>query len=169
MNLDDAPADDRTLELTAALERLTRMFLRVLASPSELSLTTVGTLTTLERTGPRRLTELAAGEGVTQPAMTQLISRLQDAGLAARATDPDDGRVVLVHITDTGRAALAERRAARAERLAVRLAQLTPAERAALVAALPALDALTDQAPDDGPHPSAGASKPSVTRKGAGS
>ena len=78
---------------------------------------------------------LAAREGVTQPAMTQLISRLEDAGLVRRESDPDDGRVVLVAITDEGRATLAHRRATRAERLAVILAQLSPDHRAALAAA----------------------------------
>jgi DNA-binding MarR family transcriptional regulator len=129
-------------EVTTALEQLTRLFLK-LNSPSEFSLTTAATLATLERSGPRRLTELAVLEGVTQPAMTQLISRLQEAGLATRATDPTDGRVVQVHITDAGRAALADRRAARAERLADLLVQLSPAEQAALAAALPAIEALT--------------------------
>ena len=38
------------------------------------------TLATLERSGPCRLTSLAASQGVTQPAMTQLIARLREAG-----------------------------------------------------------------------------------------
>ncbi|MFR9723152.1 MarR family winged helix-turn-helix transcriptional regulator [Streptomyces sp. MS19] len=129
-------------EAVSSLERLLRLFRRM-STPSDLSLTAVATLSTLERTGPRRLTELAAAEGVTQPAMTQLVSRLQDAGLAARAPDPTDGRVVLVGITDEGRAFLTRRRALRAERLLGLLDQLTPEDRAALEAALPAIDALT--------------------------
>ncbi|MFD3451371.1 MarR family winged helix-turn-helix transcriptional regulator [Streptomyces sp. NPDC058691] len=125
-----------------ALERLYRM-LRRLTQPSELSLTTVATLSTLEQSGPFRLTELAALEGVTQPAMTQVVSRLQESGLAVRMPDPADGRVVLVHITDAGRAAIARRRAVRAERLGELLEQLSADERAALSAALPAIEALT--------------------------
>jgi DNA-binding MarR family transcriptional regulator len=74
--------------------------------------------------------------------MTQLIARLQDAGLVDRAADPADGRVVQVRITADGKAMLARRRAVRAERLAGLLQRLSPDERAALTAALPAMDVL---------------------------
>ena len=99
--------------VAAALERLVGLF-RSLTPPGGLSLTAAATLATLERMGPCRLTWLATREGVTQPAMTQLIARLQDAGLVGRAADPADGRVVQVRITAEGKAVLARRRAARA-------------------------------------------------------
>ncbi len=134
--------------LAAGLERLIGLFRR-LSPPSGLSLTAAATLATLERSGPCRLTSLAVQEGVTQPAMTQLIARLQDAGLAGRATDPGDGRVVQIHITAAGRALLARRRAVRAERLAGLLAQLSPEELAALAAALPAMETLASARHDD--------------------
>ncbi|MFB9247211.1 MarR family winged helix-turn-helix transcriptional regulator [Sphaerisporangium melleum] len=137
-------------EVARMLDRLARLVLR-LNTPGELSLTTASTLATLDRSGPCRLTDLAARQGVTQPAMTQLVSRLQESGLAERAADPQDRRVVLVRITAAGRAALAERRRARGERLAVLLTELDEAERAALTAALPAIDALTRLLPDDAP------------------
>src|SRR5580693_839188 len=114
--------------VAAALERLIGLF-RSLSPASGLSLTSAATLATLDRSGPSRLTWLAGREGVTQPAMTQVIARLEDAGLVDRAADPADGRVVQVRITADGRAMLAGRRALRAER-------------AALAAALPAMDAL---------------------------
>ena len=84
---------ERTLAsgVAAGLERLIGLF-RSLSPPDGLSLTAAATLATLERSGPRRLTALAAQEGVTQPAMTQLIARLQDSGLVGRDADPDDGR-----------------------------------------------------------------------------
>jgi DNA-binding MarR family transcriptional regulator len=127
--------------LAAGLERLIGLF-RSLSPPSGLSLTAAATLATLERSGPRRLTSLAGQEGVTQPAMTQLIARLQDSGLVRREADPADGRVVQVRLTDQGREMLAHRRAVRAERLATILVRLSPEDRAALGAALPAIDAL---------------------------
>jgi DNA-binding MarR family transcriptional regulator len=129
--------------IAAVLERLNGLF-RSLSPPSGLSLTAAATLATLERFGPCRLTWLAAREGVTQPAMTQLIARLQEAGLVDRAADPADGRVVQVRLTAEGRATLARRRAVRAERLAGLLAELSPDERATLTAALPAMDALAN-------------------------
>jgi DNA-binding MarR family transcriptional regulator len=142
----ESPEYALATEVAAGLERLIGLF-RSLSPPGGLSLTAVSTLATLERSGPCRLTSLAALQGVTQPAMTQLIARLQDAGLAGRAADPGDGRVVQIHITDDGRALLARRRAVRAGQLAGLLAQLSPEERAALAAALPAIEALASARP----------------------
>jgi len=130
-------------EVAAALERLFGVFRR-LSPPDGLSLTAAATLSTLERSGPCRLTRLAAREGVTQPAMTQLIARLQEAGLVDRANDPTDGRVAQIRLTDDGRATVARRRAVRADRLAGLLAGLTPSEQDALAAAVPAMDALAN-------------------------
>ena len=143
-----ATIDGLARELAAELDRVVGMY-RSLSQPSTLSLTAVGTLATLQRSGPSRLTALAAREGVTQPAMTQLITRLEDAGLVRRETDHADGRVVLVAITDEGRATLASRRARRAEKLAPMLAKLSPDHRTALTAALPALAALGSARRDD--------------------
>jgi DNA-binding MarR family transcriptional regulator len=138
-------ASERTLAagVAAALERLIGLF-RSLSPPNGLSLTAAATLATLERSGPSRLTALSVREGVTQPAMTQLIGRLQESGLVSRDTDPADGRVVQVRLTDEGRTMLARRRAVRAERLAEILARLSPEEQTALGAALPAMDALAN-------------------------
>jgi DNA-binding MarR family transcriptional regulator len=127
-------------DVAAGLERIVAL-IRWL-SPPGMSLTSAATLSTLERSGPCRLTALATAEGVTQPAMTQLIGRLADAGLVAREPDPADGRVVHVHITPAGRELVADRRTARAERLSRLLSALTPSERRALAAALPAMDSL---------------------------
>lgn len=144
----DAPAE-RALAagVAARIERLIRLF-RWLSPPDGLSLTAAATLATLERSGPHRLTSLAAREGVTQPAMTQLIARMEHMGLVSREPDPADGRVVQVNITGEGAALLARRRSVRAERLAGILARLSPQERAALAAALPAIDALVSACDD---------------------
>ena len=136
---------DSELALAVGLGRVVSL-MRSLDVPRDTSLTSASTLATLERLGPSRLTELALYEGVTQPAMTQIVSRLEDAGLAGRRRDPDDGRVVRVFITEDGHAALDRRRAAQAERLAVLLAELPDEDRAALSAALPAIDRLTSRA-----------------------
>lgn len=142
----DALAD----ALATDLERIVGLF-RSLSPASGLSMTAAATLAGIERLGPQRLTVLAAREGVTQPAMTQLISRLEEAGLVRREPSQEDGRVVLVVITGEGRATLARRRAARKERLASIIAQLSPDHRAALAIALPALDALASVPRDDDP------------------
>ncbi len=137
------PEETLAAGVAAALERLIGLS-RSLSPASGLSLTSAATLATLDRSGPSRLTWLAGREGVTQPAMTQVIARLEKAGLVDRAADPADGRVVQVRITADGRAMLARRRAVRAERVAGLLDRLSPDERAALAAALPAMDALVN-------------------------
>ena len=135
--------------LTVDLERIMGLY-RSLTEPGGLSLTAAATLAAIERFGPQRLTALAAREGVTQPAMTQLISRLEESGLVRREASAEDGRVVLVVITDEGRAVLARRRSVRSDRMAAIIAQLGPEHRAALAIALPALDALASvPRPDD--------------------
>ena len=136
-------------ELAIALEEVVRLFRR-LNPAGGLSLTAAATLASLDREGPARLTELATQQGVSQPAMTQLVTRLQDAGLAERLPDPGDGRVVRVHITESGRAELARRRVVRTERLGALFDRLSADDRTALFAALPAITALTRLAAE--PH-----------------
>lgn len=55
--------------------------------------------------GPRRVTELAELEGVAQPTMTLLVNRLEGRGWVTRAGTHEDGRVVMVTLTDAGTAA----------------------------------------------------------------
>ena len=137
----DLAAGLDSVRLHVALERLFGV-LRRGNPPHDISLTAASTLGNLDANGPCRLTELATREGVTQPAMTQLVSRLERERLAERTTDPTDGRVVLVHVTEAGRALLASRREARARHLADRLSGLSAEERRLIGAALPALERL---------------------------
>src|SRR6201996_8576306 len=65
------------------------------------SRTEVGVLRGL-RSGPRRITELAAEERVTQPAITLLVNRLAERGWVERVSDPSDRRAVLVSLTAAG-------------------------------------------------------------------
>jgi DNA-binding MarR family transcriptional regulator len=113
-------------------------------NPREISLTAASTLSTLGRTGPRRITELAAVEGVAQPSMTVLVTGLERSGLVERQTDPSDGRVVLVALTEDGADYLRRRRRAGAEVFAGLIDKLPDDEAAALMAAAPALAHLHD-------------------------
>jgi DNA-binding MarR family transcriptional regulator len=81
----------------------------------------------------------AAREQVTQSAITQIVTRLEQDGLVERQRDPSDGRAVLVHITAPGAAIIDGRRAERMARLGELAGRLTPADREAIAAALPAL------------------------------
>src|SRR5580692_6457344 len=98
----------------------------------ELSLTAASTLSTMERTGPRRLTDLAVNEGVTQPSMTAVVSQLENLGFAERRSDPGDGRVVLVAATRAGRQHLRAMRRVGASTFTTLIDKLTEDEVASL-------------------------------------
>jgi DNA-binding MarR family transcriptional regulator len=110
--------------------------------PRDISLTSASTLATLDRSGPRRITDLAAAEGITQPSMTVLVTALAAAGLAERRADPADGRVSLVVLTVLGSDYLRARRQAGAAAFAELIDELPPGEAGALAAAVTALEHL---------------------------
>lgn len=110
--------------------------------PAAVSSSTITTLDTLHSNGPLRVSELAEREAVSQPGMTTLINRLEAAGQAVRTPDPSDGRASLVAITETGRAILRERHSSRVDLLVHELLGLSADDRAALLAAVPAIDRL---------------------------
>ncbi|MBX5469371.1 MAG: MarR family transcriptional regulator [Thermoleophilaceae bacterium] len=86
------PSTD-SAELAAELApRLARLFRLLLSQTSELSRTSVSLLATLRDGGPRRITKLAEIERVTQPAMTSLVSRLEERGFVERLRDEGDRR-----------------------------------------------------------------------------
>ena len=138
MPAEEPAAELSVADLTYVLEDWTRMAIR-LPGAQRLSFTTLSVLHTLAGRGPMRLTELTASEQVTQSAITQIVTRLEHDGLVERQRDPSDGRAVLVHITPDGAAIIDGRRAERMARLGELAGRLTPADRAAIAAALPAL------------------------------
>lgn len=110
--------------------------------PRDMSLTSLSTLATLDRTGPRRITDLAGAEGVMQPSMTVLVTALERSGLVERRADPADKRVALVALTASGSDCLRARRRAGADAFAELVDKLPPGESEALAAAVTALEHL---------------------------
>lgn len=125
-------------ELVVALEQLVR-YVRQVSTAGGLSSAASSVLGRLGREGPQRLTELARAEGVSQPGMTQLVTRMERDGLVRRIASTDDRRGVLVEATDAGADVVRERRAERAEALRELVERLDPQEQSAVVIALPAL------------------------------
>src|ERR1700678_4507088 len=123
-------------QLPSAAGLLARLLLRQL--DGELSRTELGLLNTLN-TGPRRITELAELEGLAQPTMTSLVKQLEQQGLVRRERQADDGRVVLVHLTDSGAAALEDYLARVRELLGRNLAEIPDEQVEALAGATDAL------------------------------
>ena len=131
--------------------------------PRDVSLTSLSTLSTLDRTGPRRITDLALVQGVAQPSMTMLVTVLQRSGLAERRADPGDGRGALIEITAAGSELLRSRRRAGAEAFTELVGKLPAAEQATLIAAIPALEhlrALGNERQDPSAHPAGEDAKP---------
>jgi DNA-binding MarR family transcriptional regulator len=104
----------------------------------DLSRTDVGLLSTLSG-GPRRITELAELDGRPQPTMTRLVKHLEQQRLVRREGQAGDGRVVLVHLTDGGAAALEDYRARVRKLLGSYLAEIPDKQVEALAAATDAL------------------------------
>lgn len=99
-------------------------------------------LVTVEQHGPLRLSELARREAVTAPTMSRVLSALDEQGLVIRTPDPNDARGVRIVLSEEGAVRLTEVRTHRTALVARRLARLDSGQRAALQAALPALEAL---------------------------
>jgi DNA-binding MarR family transcriptional regulator len=85
------------------------------------------------------LAELAAEEGISAPAMSGHVDRLERAGLIERIRSHDDRRRVGLRLTEDGARLLRRVRARRTTWLADRLRALEPAEIDAIETALPAL------------------------------
>ena len=88
---------------------------------------------------------LAEREGVSPPAMTRSVDRLEKAGLVVRAPSPDDGRRIRLALTPKGVRALRSVRRRRTAWLAERLEGLTPVELAAVDAAIEPLLRLVEE------------------------
>lgn len=132
------------MDLVPILDQL-NTGLRRITPRGELSLAAASTLARLARSGPQRLNALHRPEGVTQPAMTQLIARLERDRLVTRSPDPVDGRGVVIAVTEAGRFAIFRRRAIRAAAICERMKRLSAADQDAIRAALPALNLLSTE------------------------
>jgi DNA-binding MarR family transcriptional regulator len=89
--------------------------------------------------------ELAAREGVSAPAMTRYLDRLEKAGLVVRTRSLEDARRIKLALTPKGVRALRSVRSRRTAWLAERLQRLSPAELAAVDRALEPLLRLVDE------------------------
>lgn len=85
--------------------------------------------------GPLTPRQLADIEKVSAPSMTRTVGHLVDQGMAERHDDPDDGRRVLVELTEEGHAVLLEARRRRGRWMSERVGELSADEQATLAAA----------------------------------
>ena len=122
--------EELTARLRAAVARLHRRLRQESLgglSPAQASL-----LASVNRLGSPSLGELAEAEQVQPPTMTRLAAGLESAGLVVRWADPADRRIARVRLTPQGVQALHGIRQLKNAFLARRLADLDPADQAAV-------------------------------------
>jgi DNA-binding MarR family transcriptional regulator len=90
------------------------------------------------------LAELAAEEGISAPALSGHVDRLERAGLLERVRSTDDRRRVGLRLTNEGERLMRRVRARRTTWLADRLKSLEPTDLDAIEAAVPALMRLVE-------------------------
>jgi DNA-binding MarR family transcriptional regulator len=132
-------------ELRLSVMRLRRRLANERHPDNELSLGAMAVLGCLHRCGDLTLGELAAHERVQPPSMTRTVNCLVEGGYVVRRAHATDRRLVVVELTERGRATLLADRARRDAWLARRLSDLTPEERAVLRKAAPVLDRLAQK------------------------
>ena len=78
--------------------------------------------------GPHTLGELADRERVSAPAMNRTVNCLQESGYVSRSADENDGRKVVIALTDQGHAVVDETARRRDAWVEEALSDLTPDE-----------------------------------------
>jgi DNA-binding MarR family transcriptional regulator len=102
------PDDDRRsappslLYLTKQLELAVRAHLDELLRPAAITVLQYTALTVLERRSNLTTAELARNSFVTDQAMADMVTGLDDRGLIARDTDPRDRRRRVIRLTPKG-------------------------------------------------------------------
>lgn len=140
---DDLDPDAVASALLASLSVLVR---RVRQVPVEGGLTMPErtALSRLDRAGPTTSSALAREVQITAQAMGATLNALRTRGLVERRPDPNDGRRVVLTVTDAGRQALKNKRNERTELIARALTggMFTQPELEQLAAAAPLLERL---------------------------
>lgn len=139
---DDADRVAGAIQLSVGL--LVRR-MRQLPVEGELSLSERSALSRLDRGGPATSSALAKSEQISPQSMGATLATLEARGLVQRQPDPDDGRRIVLSVTDAGQLMLGNRRTARTERLAQALSTgFTRTELRQLMTAAPLLERLAE-------------------------
>jgi DNA-binding MarR family transcriptional regulator len=139
--------------LATVIEDFNAVFIR-LPSVQRLNFSALSVLHSLSRGGPMRLTDLLETEQIKQPALTSLVSKLEEAGLVSRRRDPSDGRAALLSVTPAGEMVVQSRHADRVAMLVRLTDQLDDRDRAVLADAQDVLSRLVAIAHDAPTEPS---------------
>ncbi len=112
----------------------------------EFPLPQFNTLSVLSRMGSRTTSQLAVLEHVRPQSMAHTVKQLLDTALVERRPDPEDGRQMLIDISDSGRSAMDDfRRTADAWVADAISTRLDDDERQTLQSAITLLQRLVDE------------------------
>jgi DNA-binding MarR family transcriptional regulator len=100
--------------------------------------------------------DVAKAFGVTLPAVTHIVDRLEEKGLVTRGDHPADRRVYVLDLTRAGRALVEELEAIRLRGMERVLARMSADDRRRVLTGLEALVDAADGAPDDEARPGRG-------------
>jgi DNA-binding MarR family transcriptional regulator len=128
-----APTADEIIDTVAPLLAQQRQKWAERCQAHGLSIVGFHVLALLEVHGPMPMSHMADELGVALPNATGIIGRLAERGIVRREHDPADRRVVLVALSDEGRALIDEMDSARRERLRRLLGVMKPEQRSRLL------------------------------------
>lgn len=135
-------SEELPTRLRLAVMRLARR-LRQQAEP-DLTPSMLSAMANIEYRQPVTLGQLAEAERVTPPTMSKIVGRLEDAGLVARAVDPDDKRIQRLSLSHNGVKLIARNRSRKNAYLARKLRKLEPEEAAKLEAAVEVIEKILE-------------------------
>ena len=136
-------------EVAGAVRVTVGLLVRKMRQPlneGELSIAESSALSRLERGGPATSSDLARLDRISPQSMGVTVAALLGRGLIERSRDPQDGRRIVLSITDAGRRTVHDKRGARTERLAAALSDgFSDAELSQLLAATSLLERLAEK------------------------
>jgi DNA-binding MarR family transcriptional regulator len=135
---------ESAIHLRGVISRIARR-LNVSATSEGLTPTQASVLALIAARGPLGLTQLAELEGLNPTMLSRVIGALTTAGFIVRKPHPSDLRAQLVEATADGVRVHERIKSARARVVSESAANLPDDQVAALINALPALEALAEQ------------------------
>jgi len=133
--------DDQVIRLRSALSRIVRQLERQ-TNEDGLTRTELNLLGTLTRRRHVSLVDLAGIEGINPTMLSRIVRKLDDIGYVRRVPDEHDRRVIHAEITPEGQGVWENNRKVRTDLLSGLLDGLPAEQAAAVMAALPGLEAL---------------------------
>jgi DNA-binding MarR family transcriptional regulator len=112
------------IEVAGALRISVGLLLRKMRQQpfaGELTIAEASALSRLERGGPATSSDLARSERISPQSMGVTVAALLDRGLVERSRDPEDGRRIMLSITEAGVSHVRDKRGHRTEAIAAAL------------------------------------------------